>query len=384
MYSMRRIAHLDMDAFFASVELLHYPQLRGAAAVVGGRSTQPPQSTSDGRLVFARLRDYVGRGVVSTSTYEARALGVFSGMGLMKAARLAPDAVVLPANFNAYRDYSRRFKTAVALIAPRIEDRGIDEIYIDLSDIDEDTPTLARRIKSAVQDATGLTCSIGVAPNKLLAKIGSDLDKPNGVTILQGDDLRTRIWPLSVKKINGIGPKSAAALERLGLHTIGELAAVPLEVLVGTFGRRSGEWMRRAANGIDERPLVTSAEPKSISRETTFERDLHARHDRAELSEIFTRLCTHVAADLERRGYVSRAIGVKVRYADFSSVTRDISLLTPIGDAVQIRRAAGACLKRIPLDQRIRLLGVRTGNLSRIEATANMAGESARQAELPL
>ena len=142
----RRIAHLDMDAFYASVELLRYPELRGLPVVIGGRGIHRPELLADGSRRYARLRDYVGRGVITTSTYEARALGVFSGMGVMKAARLAPDAVLLPVDFAAYRHYSRLFKAAVAAVAPQIEDRGIDEIYIDLSDIREDSPALARRI----------------------------------------------------------------------------------------------------------------------------------------------------------------------------------------------------------------------------------------------
>ena len=152
----RRIAHLDMDAFFASVELLQYPELRGLPVVVGGRSTMAPVLNADGSRSFARLKDYIGRGVITTSTYEARALGVFSGMGLMKSAALAPEAILLPANFEAYRHYSRLFKAAVASVAPKIEDRGIDEIYIDLTDIDEATLPLAHRIKQAVSSATGL------------------------------------------------------------------------------------------------------------------------------------------------------------------------------------------------------------------------------------
>src|SRR5574343_630510 len=220
--NQRRIAHLDMDAFFASVELLSYPELRGHPVVVGGRNVHQPVIQPDGTKRFARLRDYVGRGVVTTSTYEARALGAFSGMGLMKSAQLAPDAILLPANFEAYREHSRRFKAAVASIAPLIEDRGIDEIYIDLSDIDEDSLSLARRLKQAVFDATGLTCSIGVTPNKLLAKICSDLDKPNGITVLGMADIPSRIWPLPARKINGIGPKASERLGQLGIRTVGE------------------------------------------------------------------------------------------------------------------------------------------------------------------
>lgn len=364
MNSVRRIAHLDMDAFFASVELLRYPELKGRAVVVGGRSIHQPTQREDGALAFARLRDYVGRGVVTTSTYEARALGVFSGMGLMKSAKLAPDAVLLPANFDAYRDYSRRFKSAVATIAPQFEDRGVDEIYIDLTDIPEETEPLARRIKEAVFDATGLTCSIAVSPNKLLSKIGSDLQKPNGLTILNAEDVPTRLWPLAAKKINGIGPKSAEKLGRLGIHTIGDLAATPEDFLVRHFGRSTGAWMHRAAHGHDDRPVVTESEPKSISRETTFERDLDARRDRAELSRIFTWLCMKLGEDLERKGYASQTIGIKLRYADFHAVTRDITLPFPVRDGSAIRKAAGECLKRAPLTQRLRLLGVRAGNLT--------------------
>jgi len=381
MDSKRRIAHLDMDAFFASVELLRYPELRGQAVVVGGRSVHAPQVLADGTHRFARLRDYVGRGVSTTSTYEARALGVFSGMGLMKSARLAPDAILLPANFEAYRECSRKFKAAVARIAPMIEDRGIDEIYIDFSDIPEAVESLAGRIKQGVFAATGLSCSIGIAPNKLLAKICSDLEKPNGITVLNQDEIATRIWPLAAKKINGIGPKSADHLARLGINTIGELAATPVDTLVSRFGRTTGVWLHRAAHGLDDRPLVMESEPKSISRESTFERDLHAKQDRNELSEIFTALCLRVADDLKRKGYVCQTVGIKLRYADFRSVTRDLTLPSHVSDAAQIRKAAGECLKRVSLTQRIRLLGVRASALLPVTDVPPKA--ASLQAELP-
>lgn len=371
-----------MDAFFASVELQHYPELRGQPVVVGGRSVHQPVLQVDGSRRFARLRDYVGRGVVTTSTYEARALGVFSAMGLMKSARLAPDAILLPANFDAYRDYSRRFKAAVRAIAPLIEDRGIDEIYIDLSDHPEDSPTLARCLKQAVLDATGLTCSIGITPNKLLAKICSDLDKPDGITLLGMDEVPSRIWPLAAKKINGIGPKANARLEKLGIHSIGDLAAAAPELLLANFGRSTGAWLHRVAHGIDDRPLSTSRDPKSISRESTFERDLHAKQDRAELSAIFTHLCQRVADDLQRQGYVARTIGIKLRYADFQSVTRDLTLNEPTADPQAIRKAAGECLKRVPLEQRLRLLGVRASAL--LPQSEGLVTTAAVQAELPL
>lgn len=364
----RRIAHLDMDAFYASVELLRYPELRGQAVVIGGRSSHRPILQEDGTRTFARLRDYIGRGVATTSTYEARALGIFSAMGIMKAAQLAPDAFLLPTDFDAYRHYSRLFKSAVTGIAPHVEDRGIDEIYIDLSDRPEETHALALSIKQAVQDATGLSCSICVAPNKLLAKIGSDLEKPNGLTILSHADIAQRIWPLPVRKVNGIGPKATEKLGSLGIFTIEELAKAALDLLQDHFGRSYAVWLHNVAHGIDDRQVITSSEPKSISRETTFERDLHARHDRETLSNIFTELCTRLGEDLLRKGYVGRTIGIKLRYTDFRTVTRDVTLPHPTADAATIRRAAGECLRRVPLEQRLRLLGVKASALSRLDA----------------
>lgn len=365
---LRRIAHLDMDAFFASVELLHYPELKGQPVVVGGRSTTQPSFNDEGSMVYARLRDYVGRGVVTTSTYEARALGVFSGMGLMKSAALAPEAILLPANFEAYRHYSRLFKSTVASIAPKIEDRGIDEIYIDLTDLDEETEQLAVRIKNAVSAATGLSCSIGVSPNKLLSKICSDLDKPNGVTILSHAELSSRIWPLPAKKINGIGPKANEKLASLGIQTIGELAQADPAMLMTHFGRATGQWLHQAAQGIDDRPVVTESEPKSLSRETTFERDLHVKQDRARLSAVFTELCHRLAEDLARKGYATKTIGIKVKYADFQVITRDVTLPTALHEGTAIRVAATECLRRVPFEQKIRLLGVRAGGLIPVDS----------------
>ncbi len=396
----RWIAHLDMDAFYASVELLRYRELRGYPVVVGGRRAHQPVVAEDGHRTYAALGDYAGRGVVTTATYEARALGVHSGMGLMKAAALAPDAVLLPADFDEYRKYSRQFKAAVADIAPVIEDRGIDEIYIDLTeapgaqDMDADDPysgvrALARQIKSRVQEATGLTCSMGVTPNKLLSKLCSELDKPDGLTILTHEDIPSRIWPLPARRINGIGPKAAAQLEALGIRTIGELAAADPLRLVDEFGANYGEWLHHAAHGRDQRAIITSSEPKSISRETTFERDLHARRDRQQLGEIFTRLCEQLAADLTRKGYLARTIGVKLRYDDFSIVTRALTLPAYTRDAQTIRQCAGRCLKNAPLERRIRLLGVRAGKLCKADAlpASRQEVESAqeeRQLTLPL
>jgi DNA polymerase-4 len=357
-----------MDAFYASVELLRYPELRGQPVVIGGGSRHQPRMREDGTREFSRLRDYVGRGVVTTSTYEARALGVFSAMGTMKAAALAPDAILLPTDFDSYRRYSRLFKAAVATIAPEIEDRGIDEIYIDLTDLPDETHELGRRLKAAVKEATGLSCSIGIAPNKLLAKICSDLEKPNGLTVISYDDVPARIWPLAVRKVNGIGPKAEAKLVALGLETVGQVAAADARLLQQHFGLNYAEWLQRISHGHDEREIATRSDPKGVSRETTFERDLHAKQDRAELSDIFTRLCTKLADDLLRKRYAGRTIGIKLRYSDFRTVTRDVTLPAPTADAATIRRAAGECLRRVPLELRLRLLGVRVSALTPLDA----------------
>ncbi len=369
----RRIAHLDMDAFYASVELLRYPDLRGRPVVIGGRGEAP----SGGR--YALLRDYVGRGVITTATYEARALGVHSAMGMMKAAQLAPEAVMLPVDFQAYRRYSRLFKAAVATIAPRIEDRGIDEIYIDLGALDQSSETLARRIKDAVREATGLSCSIGISPNKLLSKLASELDKPDGITVIGPGDLERRIWPLPVSRINGIGPKATRRLQGLGIETIAQLAAAPPDLLQANFGLAYARWLVDAAHGIDDRPVVTVSEPKSLSRETTFERDLHVRRDRALLSGIFLELCERLAEDLRRKRVRGATVGIKLRFEDFRIVTRDLTLHEAVNDAEAIHRAAGQCLKRVLLDRRLRLLGVR---VSRLEPDRDDAGHRPVQLEL--
>ena len=368
-----------MDAFYGSVELLRYPQLKGLPVVIGGSRRQaggPLTAEGAGRpmhaiplAAFERLGGYVGRGVITTATYPARQFGVGSAMGLMKAARLCPQAVLLPADFDAYRDASRRFKAVVTAMAPDMEDRGIDEVYIDFTaealGQEEGGQVLAALLQQRIFEATGLTCSVGVAPNKLLAKMASEFNKPNGISVLYDSDLQARIWPLACRKINGIGPKAGDKLALHGIHTIGELAQQSEPWLVQHFGRATGAWLHASAWGRDARPVVTESEPVSMSRETTFERDLHAVQDRAELGGIFTALCERVAADLQRKGYVGKTVGIKLRFADFSTVTRDHTLTAPIDDAATLRRVAGLCLKRAPLTQRLRLLGVRVGALSR-------------------
>ena len=380
-----------MDAFYASVELLRYPQLKGLPVVIGGgrrkvdevlRQVPEGGTLADIPLAsFPLLRDYAGRGVITTATYPARAFGVGSAMGLMKAAKLCPQAILLPVDFEEIRRYSRQFKQIIRDIAPLMEDRGVDEVYIDFTEVPggqrEGGRVLARLIQKSIFQATGLTCSIGVAPNKLIAKMASEFEKPNGISVVHEGDLQTRIWPLACRKVNGIGPKADEKLKSHGIHTIGELAARERDWLIAHFGKSTGAWMHEVAWGRDERPVVTESEPVSMSRETTFERDLHAVRDRAELGAIFTWLCEKVAEDLQRKGYVGKTIGIKLRYDDFKIATRDQTIDQFTDDARLIRQSAGLCLKRVPLERPLRLLGVRVGTLVRADSDAAVAPPAA-------
>jgi DNA polymerase-4 len=344
----RRILHLDMDAFFAAVELLRRPELTGKPVVIGGRG------------------DPSRRGVVSTATYEARAFGVRSAMPLRTALKLCPEAVFLPVDFAEYHRYSEKFKAAMKSVAPLMEDRGIDEAYLDITALAGSSEDIAREIKRRIRDDTGLTCSIGIAPNKLLAKMASELQKPDGLTILAASDLEARIWPLGVRRVPGIGPKTEARLAEMGVHTIGELAAVPVETLVDEFGRSYGAFLYEAARGIDDDPIVTHWEPKQRSRETTFQEDTG---DWQTIARTVAALAREVAEELREEGYRGRTVGIKLRFADFETHTREKTLAEPTDSETTIRKAAFECLGRLKLDRRVRLLGVRVGELSPLDST---------------
>ena len=342
MIAPRRVLHLDMDAFFAAVELLRRPDLKGKPVIIGGRG------------------DPTRRGVVATATYEAREFGVRSGMPFRAAQRLCPQAVYLPTDFAEYARWSQVFKSAMREVSPLFEDRGIDEAYLDISALDEASEAIGLRLKAAIVRATGMTCSIGIAPNKLLAKIASDLEKPDGLTILDAGDIETRIWPLSTRKIPGIGPKAEARLASLGIDTIGQLAVVPAARLSERFGASMAAFMHSAAWGRHNTPVVTERSPKSRSRETTFQEDVA---DWQVIARTLAELSARVADDLKRRGCRGRTVGIKLRFADFHTVTRDRTLTEPTDDRALIRKAAFECLRRIELDRRVRLLGVRVTEL---------------------
>jgi len=382
-----------MDAFYASVELLRYPQLKGLPVVIGGArrkedmyhdrlvALDPSRDWKNIPLseipleIFPRLSTYVGRGVITTATYAARQYGIGSAMGLMKASQLCPQAILLPVDFEEYRKYSKLFKSVITEIAPVMQDRGVDEVYIDFTHTAggqrEGGRVLARLIQKCIFDATQLTCSIGVAPNKLLAKMASEINKPNGICVLYEKDIETQIWPLPCRKINGIGPKTDERLGKLGIKLIGELANYDPQLLISHFGQNYGQWLHRAANGLDDAEVETHSEPVSLSRETTFERDLSAKSDKEQLGLVFTKLCQQVASDLNKKGYLGRTVGIKLKYDNFKTVTRDQTIEIPTADPVLIRRFAGQLLKRVDLSKRIRLLGVRMGTLIKQEELGN-------------
>ncbi len=339
----RRIFHIDMDAFFAAVEEKRRPELVGKPVIIGGRG------------------DPFRRGVVATANYEARKYGVHSAMPLKTAYRLCPHAVYLPVDYDAYSAASDKFKNVLTDVCPRMESGGIDEAYLDITDIDDTSENIARRIKIGIRNTTGLTCSVGIAPNKLLAKIASEMKKPDGLTILTEEDIKDTIWPLPVRKLYGVGPKTEARLHEINIVTIGHIAGMSQERLITEFGDSYGRYLYDAARGIDESPLITHWEPKSISREITFQTDVK---DWQVIAKTLAALTKDVIADMVSNGYKARTFTVKVRFSDFRTLTRATTLHDFIDSEEEVRKAVFSCLKKIQLDKRVRLLGVRASNLS--------------------
>jgi len=343
---MRRILHIDMDAFFAAVEEKRDPSLKGKPVVIGG------------------MGDPTKRGVVSTANYEARKFGIHSAMPLRTAYKLCPKAVFLPVDDEAYMAASHRFKSVLLSITTIMEDVGIDEAFLDISDETDSNETLAERIKAGIFKETGLTCSIGIAPNKLLAKIASDMQKPNGLTVLTTDDIEGRLWHMQIGKLYGIGPKTEEHLKAMNIATIGQLVSSSVEILVQRFGPSYGCYLHEAARGIDDSPLVTHWEPKSFSRETTFQEDVKNWQI---IAKTIADLTKNVVSDLSRKGYSARSITLKIRYSDFRTITRACSAHEAVEKEDEIRRLAFSCLKRVDLmGKRVRLVGVRVGNLEKI------------------
>lgn len=338
----RTVLHVDMDAFFAAIEVAQRPELKGRPVVIGGTG------------------DPMRRGVVSTASYEARRFGVHSGMPLRFAYRRCPQAVFLPVDFPLYNRISKRIMGILHTFAHRMEEAGLDEAFLELPQTEKNPQQVAARIKQRIKAETGLTCSVGIAPNKLLAKLASDLEKPDGLTVLTADDIQTRVWPLPVDKLWGVGPKTAARLAREGVLSIGELAALSKEALTALFGPAHGQGLYAAARGIDDQPVVSHRRRKSLGREVTFEKDLG---DSAVVKPILDELATDVAARLRQYHYRARSVTVKLRLSNFQTSTRTISLDQATDDRQEIIKAAEACLGRFEAVLPLRLLGVRVSRL---------------------
>jgi DNA polymerase-4 len=334
----RAIVHLDLDAFFAAVEVLEDPALADKPLLIGGR----PED----------------RGVVATASYPARAFGVHSAMPMVRALALCPEAIVLPARHDVYRDYSRRVMSIVDQTSPLVEQVSIDEAYLDLTEqvtaweaVIEAARGLQRRIKNEV----GLSSSLGVGTNKLVAKVASDRDKPGGLTVVRPGEEAAFLAPLPVRALWGVGPVTAQKLAEIGVTSVGELARIPEDVLRDRFGR-NGLAMANMARGIDERPVVTEHEVKSVSQERTFSRDLT---DPEALRRQLWGMSQGVACRLKRKGLAAETVAIKLRYSDFVTLTRQMRLSLPTDDEREIYRATLVLLRRAWQRGRpVRLLGV--------------------------
>ena len=335
-----------MDAFFAAVEEKRHPELIGKPVVVGGSG------------------DPTKRGVVSTASYEARRFGIHSAMPLKTAYSLCPQAIFLPVDYEAYSRESRKIKTILRDVAPEMEDVGIDEAFLDISEINASSREIAGRIKERIGEETGLTCSIGIAPNKLLAKIASDMNKPDGLTIITEDNLSAVLNPLPVRKLWGIGPKTEKYLNDMGIATVGDLVSLPADTLAERFGPSYGNYLYRASRGIDDSPLVTEWEPKSVSRETTFQKDIA---NWQEIARTLADLTKEVVADMKESGFTARTVTVKIRFSDFETVTRATTIAQATDVEEDLRKAAFSSLKRVELKKRVRLVGMRVSHLERPE-----------------
>jgi len=340
---MRRILHIDMDAFFAAVEEMRHPELKDRPVVIGGSG------------------DPMKRGVVSTASYEARKYGIHSAMPLQTAYRLCPQAVFLPVDYPEYARISGIIKNILAQFSPVMEDVGIDEAFLDISDIDISDEQMSHEIKQRIREHTGLSCSIGIAPNKLLAKIASDMQKPDGLTVISMENIESRIWPLPVRKLWGVGPKTEAYLRGISVRTIGDLASLPLDKLVEHFGKSYGHYLFEASRGIDDSPLTTHWEPKTISRETTFQTDTE---DWQTIAKNLAALIKETVDDLRQRGYKTNNVTVKIRFSDFQTQTRAKTVDEPTDNLEVIRKVAFYCLNRFELKKKVRLVGVRIGGLT--------------------
>src|SRR3954451_5633218 len=352
----RCVAHLDMDAFYVAVELQRRPELRGKPVVVAG--TGP-------------------RGVVTTASYEARKFGIFSATPAERARRLCADAVFLPPDFELYRARSKDVFAVLREHVERVEGASLDEAYLDLTGL-ERPKAAARRIKNAVKEQTGLTCSIGMGPSKLVAKVASDAEKPDGFVVLTREEAHERFKDASPGLIPGIGPRTTERLRQGGVTTLGQLRRVPVGQLVDAFGPGTVPHLLRLANFDDEREVTPVRLAKSESRETTFDIDVH---DPDELERILVGLSEQLCERLVKQDQRGRNIGIKVRLDDFSTHTRATTIATATNDVETVTPIALELLRAFDAPRPVRLLGVRVAGL---DENSPQEVEESPQLALPL
>ncbi|HIJ90619.1 MAG: DNA polymerase IV [Desulfobulbaceae bacterium] len=351
-YPTRRIIHLDMDAFYASVETLDNPTLRGRPVVVGGNGN---------------------RGVVCAASYEARKFGVHSAMPILTARKLCPNGVFLPVRMARYQDISQRIMEIFLQFTPMVEPLSLDEAFLDvtasrcLMGAAED---IALKIKTLVRETIGLTVSAGVGTSKLVAKIASDLNKPDGLTIVPPGQEKPFLAPLPIGRLWGVGRATQQALALIGVKTIGDLSRIPLAILTTKFGK-AGLLMHESAKGIDHRPVEPRHEVKSIGHEETFSEDLH---DRKRLEQELLALCLKVGKRTREKGMAGRTVTIKVKYRDFVQVTRSLTLAEPVADDKALYQTGRLLLAKTEIGSRpIRLLGISLANLCPAEAHGQLA-----------
>ena len=361
---IRAILHVDMDAFFASVEQHDRPELAGKPVVVGHAGA---------------------RGVVAAASYEVRRFGVRSAMPMSTALRLCPALICVPPRMPRYREVSRQIFAVFQEITPLVQGLSLDEAFLDVSGsvgLFGEPPAIARRIKDEIRSRTGLTASVGVATNKLVAKIASDLEKPDGLTVVPAEGVRAVLDPLSIRRLPGLGRKLGEEVEAAGLRTLGQLRGAPDALLWRLFGRDAA-CMRERASGVDERPVLTDLEEKSLSAEDTFARDLE---DPRALDAQLCRLADTACGRLRHKGLMTARVGVKIRCRDFTTFTRQRAIAPPTQAQRVIRDVARDLLRRWLAEHRgakLRLLGVVLGGLSPARQmglfdTAERAGDDAR------
>jgi DNA polymerase IV len=343
--SERCVAHLDMDAFYVSVELRRRPELRGLPVIVAGSSP---------------------RAVVTTASYEARRFGVGSAMPASQARRLCPQAVVLPPDFHYYRAASAEVMTIIRRNVETVEVVGLDEVYLELTGLPAPKAGM-RRIVAEIQEQTGLTASVGIGPNKLVAKVASDAEKPHGFVVLTREQACERFGSAPCRLIPGIGGKTAERLQALGLATIAELAAAPVESLRAAFSARTALHLQGLARFEHDGAVTQERKVVSESRERTFDQDVR---DLGELEQILARLVDELCAALARQDRRGRTVGIKVRLDDFSTHTRARTLPIPVNGGEEVGRVALELLRAFAPPRPVRLLGVRVAGLSTVQAEA--------------